>query len=484
MNELISGMPALRRLVVSADMAEHAERWRLADLHTGLQATSALKTLELEATDCRVDSAPSSEAPGINPVTPWMPSGSGGALAGLNHLLLTDSTVPLAFVAALKHLPQLMSLGLRRLDVILTPTVRGEGLLEDAIAAITSLRCLILGEALRDLVYAQHSLVLEHGCLEEVHIGEPHLGAVAFACPRLRICDLECKEADITMAPLLHCLAEGSPLLETLRIRARAVLMGSGCPTAQTLADIVLAFPLLCDLDLHQTALADGHSVPGFAHDRGDSDDFITANASASFPAGFAPVLGSLGLTGFRHIDAVVNDLVRRCTRMLSLTLHRCPGSLHFSAPIPTLRALDVGGMELAHDDGPSTAIAKATVPNLEWQGLTLSHIAPSASILRLQHVRCSRGVLLVERSSHLRQLRLFECPLSSLAVRHAPMLTTITITSVARCAWLSLSIEACPSLRVLKLEGAWVAEDELQAVVAACPVLTELEVRFALPLL
>jgi hypothetical protein len=63
-------------------------------------------------------------------------------------------------------------------------------------------------------------------------------------------------------------------------------------------------------------------------------------------------------------------------------------------------------------------------------------------------------------------------------------MLTTITVTSVARCAWLSPSIEACPSLRVLKLEGAWVAEDELQAVIAGCPVLTELEVRLAPPLL
>jgi hypothetical protein len=63
-------------------------------------------------------------------------------------------------------------------------------------------------------------------------------------------------------------------------------------------------------------------------------------------------------------------------------------------------------------------------------------------------------------------------------------MLTTITVTSVARCASLSLSIEACPSLRVLKLEGAWVVEDELQAVIAACPMLTELEVRLAAPLL
>jgi hypothetical protein len=213
---------------------------------------------------------------------------SGGALACLGHLLLTDSSVSLAFVAALKHLPQLTSLGLRRFD-ILTPSVRREGLLEAAIAAISSLRRLVLGEALRGLAHWQDSLLLEHGSLEEVHIGEPHLGAVAFACPRLRICDLECKEADITLAPLLHSLAEGSPLLETLRIRARTVLMGARCPTAQTLAAIVLAFPLLCDLGLHQTALTDGNSVPGSALDR-------RGDASASFPSGFAPVLGSLGM--------------------------------------------------------------------------------------------------------------------------------------------------------------------------------------------
>jgi hypothetical protein len=98
----------------------------------------------------------------------------------------------------------------------------------------------------------------------------------------------------------------------------------------------------------------------------------------------------------FRHIDAVVNDLGRRCMRLHSLTLHGRPGSLHVSAPIPTLRALDVGGMELALDGGPSTAIAE-----LECQGVALSHIAPSASLLRLQYVRCSRGVLL-ECSNHL----------------------------------------------------------------------------------
>jgi hypothetical protein len=199
---------------------------------------------------------------------------SGGALAGLGHLLLTDSSVPLAFVAALKHLPQLTSLGLRRLDV-LTPLVRGEGVLEAAIAAITSLRRLTLGEALRGLVRWQDSLALAHGRLEEVRIGEPHLGAVSLACPRLRVCDLECREADITLAPLLHSLAEGSPLLETLRIRARTVLMGATCPTAQTLAAIVLAFPLLCDLGLHQTALTDGSSVLGSAIDgRGDAGFF------------------------------------------------------------------------------------------------------------------------------------------------------------------------------------------------------------------
>jgi hypothetical protein len=154
---------------------------------------------------------------------------------------------------------------------------------------------------------------------------------VAFSCPRLRICDLECKEADITLAQLLPSLAEAPPLLETLRIKTRTVLMGAGCPTAQTLADIVLAFPLLCDLDLHQTALADGNSVPGSTFDRGDPDGgFGTSDASASFPSGFAPVLGSLGLTGFRHIDGVVNDQVRRSTRLHSLTL---PAPCSFPRP-------------------------------------------------------------------------------------------------------------------------------------------------------
>jgi hypothetical protein len=53
------------------------------------------------------------------------------------------------------HLPQLASLGLR-LD-ILTPLVRGARLLEAAIAAIASLRRLILVEALRGLIYWQDS---------------------------------------------------------------------------------------------------------------------------------------------------------------------------------------------------------------------------------------------------------------------------------------------------------------------------------------
>ncbi len=88
----------------------------------------------------------------------------------------------------------------------------------------------------------------------------------------------------------------------------------------------------------------------------------------------------------------------------------------------------------------------------------------------------------MVEHSNHLRHVRLFECPLDSLVVRHAPMLTTITITSATRRERLSLSIEACPALRVLKLEDTWVPEDELQAIVAACPRLTELEVHLLAP--
>ncbi len=94
--------------------------------------------------------------------------------------------------------------------------------------------------------------------------------------------------------------------------------MPDGADARRHRADV----PLLCDLNLHQTALTDGNSVPGSALDR-------RGDASASFPSGFAPVLGSLGLTGFHHIDAVVSDLVRRGTRLHSLTLHRCPGTLH-----------------------------------------------------------------------------------------------------------------------------------------------------------
>jgi hypothetical protein len=58
------------------------------------------------------------------------------------------------------------------------------------------------------------------------------------ACPRLRICDLECREADITLAPLLHSLAEGSPLLETLRIRARTVVMPHGTDAGRPRAGV------------------------------------------------------------------------------------------------------------------------------------------------------------------------------------------------------------------------------------------------------
>jgi hypothetical protein len=178
----------------------------------------------------------------------------------------------------------------------------------------------------------------------------------------------------------------------------------------------------------------------------------------------------------------VVSDLVRRVTRLHSLTLHRCPGTLHFSAPIPSLRTLDVGSIKLTHGDTAAGSSIPAATVLLPCEGVVLSHIAPGVSVLRLQHVRCDRGTLVVEHSNHLRQVRLVECPLDSLVVRHAPMLTTITITSATRRERLSLSIEACPALRVLKLEGAWVPEGELQAIVAACPRLTELEVHLLAP--
>ncbi len=240
------------------------------------------------------------------------PSPQTQALDQWTHLEYRDIAVPTA------EMNELMIDGMPALRRLVVSVEQGErwrladlhtGLLEAAIADIASLRRLTLDEVLRGLDCWQDSLALAHGRLEEVRIGEPHLGAVSLVCPRLRVCDLECREADITLAPLLHSLAEGSPLLEMLRIRARAVLMGAGCPTAQTLADIVLAFPLLCDLNLHQTALTDGNSLPGSALDR-------RGDASASFPSAFAPVLGLVGMTGFRHIVAVVSDLVRRGTRL------------------------------------------------------------------------------------------------------------------------------------------------------------------------